>query len=56
MAVAFDAVGPSATGQVNLTGAALTWSHTITGASTVLLAAVALGQATSDSGFTTTAT
>lgn len=55
MAVAFDAVGPSAAGATVATNTALTFAHTITGASTVLLAGIAVDNG-SDTGLSCTAT
>lgn len=45
MALAFDAVGPNASGQNALAPTSLTWSHTCGGSNRVLLVGVAVGQA-----------
>jgi hypothetical protein len=55
VAVAFDAVGPSAAGAGNLATASLSWSHTCANGA-VLLIGVALGHATNDAPFTLTCT
>lgn len=44
MAVAFDAVGPSAAGQTASNPTSVTWSHTCTGSNRALLVFVAVGQ------------
>jgi hypothetical protein len=49
MAVAFDAVGPGATGTISATSP-LTWSHTCTGTNGALLVGVSFGQAGGSSG------
>lgn len=56
MAVAFDAVGPSAAGASSLGSTSLTWSHTCTGSDRCLIVGVALSPTASDAGFATTAT
>jgi len=53
--VAFDAVGPSSSGAGNTGAASLSWSHTVSGVNTVVLAAVSLGGG-ADSLCTVTAT
>jgi hypothetical protein len=56
VALAFDAVGPSSSGQAG-TGTSTSWSHTCTGSSGLLLAAVAVDISSgSDAGLTCTAT
>lgn len=44
MAVAFDAVGPSAAGASALAATSLTWSHTVGGSANAIIAGCALGQ------------
>ncbi|HEY2267526.1 MAG TPA: hypothetical protein VGI96_33220 [Streptosporangiaceae bacterium] len=55
MAPVFDAVGPSSAGAHSGSATSLTWAHTITGASTVLAAMIAVDTGT-DTSVTTTAT
>lgn len=54
MAVTFDAVGPSSSGQT-ATGTSTSWSHTVGAGNAVLLVGVAVGIG-ADGGITTTAT
>jgi hypothetical protein len=53
--VAFDAVGPSASGAGNSSSATLSWTHTSAGAQQAILAGVALG-VVGDGGFSLSAT
>ena len=53
MAVAFDAVGPSASGVSSTASTTLAWSHTVSGTNTLLLAAFGVGATgNNDTGFT----
>lgn len=56
MAVAFDAVGPGATGIGDNPVTSLTWSHTCTGTNLLLTAGVAAGVPGTDTTVTTTVT
>lgn len=55
MALAFDAVGPSSAGATSAASTTLTFAHVITGASTVLIAGIAV-DASSDGALACTAT
>lgn len=48
MALAFDAVGPSAAGQTASSPTSVTWSHTCSGSQRVLVVGVAVGDVSSD--------
>lgn len=55
MAVTFDAVGPSAAGQAATGASSITWSHTCSGSSRLLIASAAFG-VSGNPGYTATAT
>jgi hypothetical protein len=52
VALAFDAVGPSSAGAISTGATTLTFAHTITGASTVLIAGIAVDPSGSDAALT----
>jgi hypothetical protein len=52
MALAFDAVGPSSAGAISSGATTLTFAHTITGSSTVLIAGIAVDPSGSDAALT----
>lgn len=56
MAVAFDAVGPSAAGAGNTGSTTLSWTHTPSGTPTAVLAGVSVGTNGSDAALVATAT